>query len=142
MLIKRRIGKKSLVPYLNERNVVANLPEPEIIWDHPDRETNPLASAPGEVIFSRFSVEDQNPKPPMNETTIFKKELFTDITQTKVHQEIPKVVETIVTAPKIDGPNYENMYKAESEKNIILINQNKELRSMIERRNVNLDYFI
>ena len=110
---------------MNERNVVANLPEPEIVWDHPDRETNPLASAPGEVIFSRFSVEENSPRSQINETTIFKKELFTDISHKP--KETPVEVQTMVTAPIVQGPNYQLMYQAESEKNLILINQNKEI---------------
>ena len=126
------------MPYLNERNVVANLPEPEIVWDHPDRETNPLASAPGEVIFSRFSVEENSPRSQINETTIFKKELFTDISHKP--KEAPVEVQTMVTAPIVQGPNYQQMYQAESEKNLILINQNKELRSMIEQKNVNSSF--
>jgi hypothetical protein len=120
---------RSLVPYLNERNVVASMPVSEIIWDHPDRETNPLASAPGDMIFSKLEEEDKK------DLNFFKKEFFTDITSNNIKKE-DSINENIFSKTPKNEPDYVNMYKAESEKNIILENQIKDLRSLLEKKNV------
>lgn len=48
----------SLAPYLNERNVVSNVNIPEVFFSHPDREVNPIPSAPQKTIF--FKNTDSN----------------------------------------------------------------------------------
>jgi hypothetical protein len=126
---------KSLVPYLNERNVVANMPVPDIIWDHPDRETNPLASAPGEMIFSKVQQEEKIQINQKKESNFFKTDVFFDLNQNVKNTKKPESPNVFAKSPN-NEPNYLNMYKAESEKNILLENQNKELRLLLEQKKV------
>ena len=92
--------------------MVANVPAQEVLWDHPDRETNPLASAPSNVIFSRVSIEENR-----------------ELHLTGHIQENPPQPEEPIS-------NYLNLYKAESEKNVILMNENRELRNILEQMRI------
>lgn len=124
------------MPYLNERNVVANVPIGDVIWDHPDRETNPLASGPGEVIFSRRSAEDQIILNQTEEKNFFKQDPFLDIAPPQKPDQ-PEPKSKNVFAQEIpEKSKYLEMFKAESQKNMILINQNQELRNLLEKKKV------
>lgn len=126
------------MPYLNERNVVANVPISDVMWDHPDRETNPLASGPGEVIFSRLSADDQVTVEESTRKNFFKQDAFFDIHSKKKSPERrpPSKSENVFAQETSQTSNYLDMYKAESQKNMILANQNQELRNLLEKKNV------
>lgn len=73
----------SLAPYLSERNVVSNVNIPEVFFDHPDREVNPIPSAPQKSIFFRSTEAEYkqqvklngfaNPGPPRREAELVTK---------------------------------------------------------------------
>lgn len=138
MLIFRKMKRRSLVPYLNERNVVANIPLAEGVLDHPDRESNPLASAPGNAIFARISVKEESVDMHLDDN-MFKEENIIEIQEKKTFIEkpieVPLEVETKVKrgTELSNVDNLMNLFKAESEKNVLLMNQNRELKLLLEQ---------
>jgi len=119
--------------------VVASMPVPEIIWDHPDRETNPLASAPDDIIFSKVEEPEEIVLEDQKDLNFFKKDLFTDITSNQIHtKKEDSTTENIFTKSQNNQPDYLNMYKAESEKNILLQNQIKMLNLELDKKKVSI----
>lgn len=54
----RKIPRQSIIPYLNERNVVSNVNVPEVFFDHPDRQIYPIPGAPQNTIFFKNSKQN------------------------------------------------------------------------------------
>jgi hypothetical protein len=127
------------VPYLNERNVVANVPLAEGVLDHPDRESNPLASAPGKAIFAQIIVNDEPPMDMLFEDNMFKEDNVIEINEKKVNVVKHEEIATDVKAPvhKVTEINNNDslmkLFKAESEKNVMLMNQNRELKLLLDQ---------
>ena len=98
------------------------MPLMECVLDHPDRETNPLASSPGMAIWD----ESQ-------EKTIFYEKEFVE--EEEGDQKVEK--SPMLPMPPVDqGPSMVQLYEAESQKNVVLMNKNKELRMLLERSQV------
>lgn len=99
--------------------MVANVPLMECVLDHPDRETNPLASSPGIAIWDE----------PQEKTIFYEKEFVEE-------EEVYQKVEAKPMLPVDQGPSMAQLYEAESQKNVVLMNKNKELRMLLERSQV------
>lgn len=125
------------MPYLNERNVVANVPISDVVWDHPDREANPLAGGPGEMIFSKADFKEESALDRGTEQLFFNKEAFLDTdAREKQTSGAKQGAQNVFAQRASEKSNYLEMLKAESQKNVALQNQNQELRVLLEKKNV------
>ena len=76
----------SLTPYLNERNVVSNINIPDIFFEYPDRELNPIPSAPQKTIFYKNSNLSEEPRIEIQEQPRMTKTLVTSVNTDVNHQ--------------------------------------------------------
>ena len=112
---------------MNERNVVSNIPALEAVWDHPDREGQIIASAPGILIMNKKS--KINLKHSRNEDTIKILDGFTEA-KLSIEDDFGGINKNILEDKNIPfrgnrriSKDYYELFKKESDKCNLLRNQ-------------------
>ena len=117
--------------------MVSNLPLNEVIWDHPDREDNPLPSAPSQIIFSDSSIKHNNFESIVQHKKI--NVLNVDRTSNEISQKT-NVNNINSNAYGSDRKNFFELYKIECQKNEVIKRENDDLKLQLLKIKVKRQY--
>lgn len=130
------MARRSLIPYLNERNVPKNVFLQELTFDQPDPESFPIAAAPGNHLFVN-SGSYQNKIP--NTKLVSKFETF-DGQNIEVFDKKNVFLDSNNTAEKDfeSSKNYFEMYRSEHSRRLQLSQEVIELKNKLALNKVNI----
>lgn len=104
------MARRSLIPYLNERNVPKSVEVSEVVFDHPDPEGFPIAAAPGQHLFGGSSRRQETQTNQFSKIDTFEAQ---DITLGEKKKNV--FLDSTNTAEKDSNgsKNYFEMYRSE-----------------------------